>query len=124
MKKTVYKLTTQDNKTRVGEMNETQWGLGCTFTADGQSDSLCNSHWIHAYADPLLAVFMNPAHANIRNPVLWECDAKVGLDHADKLGCTSLTTLKICALPEVTTEQQVRFAVLAALSVYRLWKKY
>lgn len=116
----VYKLTDADGKTR----NDTQWGPGVTHTADGKSTELCNAHWIHAYQDPLLAVFMNPAHGDFKNPKLWECEGEVGLELPDKIGCTSLTTVKEIDLPQVTNEQRVRFALFATLKVYSLWKKY
>ncbi|MEK7993680.1 MAG: hypothetical protein AAB403_07735, partial [Planctomycetota bacterium] len=116
----VYKLTDKNGQTK----NNTQWGEGVTHTADGNAKDLCNSHWIHAYQSPLLAVFMNPAHADIRKPILWECEAEVGLTKSDKIGCTSLTTLKKIALPKVTMEHRVRFALLAARAVYAVWSKY
>ena len=68
---TLYKLTTQDGVTRKGEHNETKWGDGVEHTASGEGD-LCGPGWLHAYEDPLVAAFMNPAHANITNPrELW-----------------------------------------------------
>ena len=116
----VYKLTDENGKTR----NNTQWGPGVTHTADGKSAKLCNKHWVHAYADPVLAVLMNPAHGQFANPQLWECEAEVKLQNADKLGCVSLTTLRVIPLPPVTTAQCREFARLAALAVYPLWRKY
>ena len=115
---TLYKLTTQDYKTRAGESNETQWGKGVTHTAGG-SGALCSDAWIHAYTHPLLAVIFNPIHASIDNPVLWKCEGVVGKTDSTKVGCTSLTTLKTIALPDVTIEQRVKFAILGARATYR-----
>ena len=116
----LYKLTKQDNTTQ----NDTLWGEGVTHEADGKSTELCNNHWLHAYTDPLLAVIMNPAHANIGNPKLWECEGDVGLEQADKVGCTKLTTLKEIPLPQITPSQLIKFACLVAREIYPLWDKY
>ena len=120
----LYKLTDQDGKTRTGQDNETQWGPGVTHAADGKSQGLCNEHWIHAYRDPHVAALLNPAHADLRNPKLWECEGTVGLDMADKCGCTELTTVREIPLPKMTVAQKVEFARLVALRVYPLWWKY
>ena len=115
---TVYKLTDENAQT----FNATQWGENVTHTASGEGD-LCGPGWLHAYSDPLLAVLLNPIHANFEHPRLWECEATVGKDdHGLKLGCTSLTTLREIPLPQVTNEQRVRFGILCALAVKRPWK--
>lgn len=113
----LYKLTTPDHKTRKGHPEETQWGEGITHTASGEGD-LCGPGWLHAYAHPLLAVLLNPIHASISDPVLWECDGDVGKDdHGLKVGCTRLTTRFVVSLPQVSTGQRVRFAILCAKQV-------
>ena len=66
---TLYKLTNENGQT----YNKTQWGEGVVHTADG-TGNLCSKRWIHAYADPLLAVLLNPIHANFHNPQLWEAE--------------------------------------------------
>lgn len=116
----LYKLTDQNGKS----LNNTQWGAGITHTADGKSNVLCNEHWIHAYTDPLLGIFMNPAHSAYRTPRLWECEGTVGLRNADKCGCTSLTTVKEIEMPTITLEMRRKFARLCAIEVYPAWKEY
>ena len=119
---TLYKLTDADGRT----YGETQWGEGVTHTTDGEGE-LCGPGWLHAYTDPLLAVLLNPIHANVTSPRLWECEGEVGQsDHGLKVGCTSLTTTREIPLPVVTTEQRVRFAILCAWEVcedsaWRVW---
>ena len=117
---TVYKLTDQHNRTRVGYSNETLWGESVTHTAPGGGE-LCSDKWLHAYADPILAVLMNPAHANFRPDAmkLWEASAEVGLRKADKLGCTRITTLHTISIPTITKLQKQAFAILAAKDVYK-----
>jgi len=116
----LYKLTKTDKTTQ----NNTLWGDGITHTADGESRDLCNGHWIHAYRDPIVAVMLAPAHTYDCKYLMWKCEGVVGLDHADKCGCTSLTTLRQIETPNVTIEQRREFARLVALEVYPLWEKY
>ena len=114
----LYKLTTANFKTRKGESNETTWGEGVTHSGTGEGE-LCGPGYIHAYTDPLLAVFLNPIHANIQNAVLWECEGDIAKsDNGLKVGCVSLTTLRRLELPAVTTEQRIKFGLLCALEVY------
>jgi hypothetical protein len=117
---TIYKLTTQDYKTRKGFDNETQWGSNVTHSATGKGD-LCGPGWIHGYTDPLLAVLLNSVHANISDPICWECDASGDMrnDHGLKVGYVTVTTLRIVDLPAVTPEQKIKFGILCALKVYR-----
>ena len=113
---TCYKLTNQDNKTFGG----CKWGEGVTHETSGEG-GLCGPGWLHAYSNPLLAVFLNPIHAKIKNHKLWECigDGRCLDDRGLKCGFTRLTTVKEISLPEVTTEQRVAFAILCAKEVYK-----
>ena len=79
---------------------------------------LCGPGWIHAYEHPLVAVLMNPIHANFKNPRLWEAEGEVGLrDGQFKCGCKTLTTIGEIPLPKITTEMRVRFAIMCAQEV-------
>ena len=111
----LYKLTDQNMRTYAGF----QWELSTERTATG-GGPLCTNAWLHAYTDPLLAVLLNPIHADIQKPRLFECDGDVGAtDHGLKVGCTALTLKKEMPLPETTTEQRVRFGILCAKEVCR-----
>lgn len=127
---TLYKLTDQDGKTRAGQAGETQWGLGVKHEATGKpGQDLCTDGWIHAYEHPLLALLMNPIHAKICNPRLWECEGQIGKREGQlKCGCRTLTTVREIALPEITTEQRVRFAIACAwptcqIAEWRTWAR-
>jgi len=111
-----YKLTTQDNFI----MNDTLWREGISHTTSGEGE-LCSAGWLHAYSHPLLAVLLNPMHANISNPKLWEAygSGMKKSDHGLKIGFTKLTTKKGIALSVVTDIQKVIFAILCALEVYK-----
>lgn len=115
---TVYKLTTHDRLTRAGEENETQWGPGIEHTAPGIGN-LCTSGWLHAYEHLLVAVLMNPVHANIKKPRLWEAEGDVGPREGSlKCGCRRLRTIRELPLPVITREQCVRAAIYLAGSVF------
>jgi hypothetical protein len=110
-----YKLTDQSGQTK----NGTQWGPGVTHTAEGLLGQCANG--LHAYSDPILAVMLNPIHADISHPRLWECEGSD--EHLDDRGlkscCRSLTTVREIPVPEVTTEQRVRFGVFCGMEALR-----
>jgi hypothetical protein len=109
----VYKLTDQKMRTR----NEFQWVLGKEETARGNG-LLCSPAWLHAYTDPLLAVLLNPIHADIVNPRLFVADGYVGAtDNGLKVGCTRLVLTAEMPVPQLTTKQRVRFGILCAQAV-------
>ena len=112
-----YKLTTQEGKTR----NETQWGENISHEATGDiKQGLCSDAWIHAYTHPLLAVLMNPAHAMIKNPILWEGKGEGEAKFEPlKCGFRKFTTLRQIPLPEVTDVQKIAFGILCAKEVYK-----
>ena len=115
----LYKMTDKNSKTRTGHPNETQWGENVTHKAEGTGTELCSEDVIHAYRDPVQAVMMNPIHANIDNPQLWECEGDVVAGDSTKVGCKELTTLKKIPVPEVTIVQRTRFAILVTKKVYK-----
>ena len=91
-----YKLT---DKNGISKGN-TQWGPYITHTASGKNNNLCSDGWIHFYTDPVLAVLLNPIHANFSNPKLWECETSgEELHDPFKSGCKTLTTIKEIPLP-------------------------
>ena len=110
-----YKLTDSDMQTH----NMFQWELGKEYTTSGKGN-LCSAGWLHFYTHPLLAMLLNPIHADIKNPRLFmaEVGGKNKLDHGLKVGYTRGRLTKEMPLPMVTTEQSVRFAILCALEVY------
>jgi hypothetical protein len=112
---TLCKLTNENNKT----YNNTQWGEGVTHTASEKGE-LCGSGWIHYYDSPLLAVLLNPIHADFINPHLWsiKVDGEIKKGHDSKFGTTSLTTIERIPLPEINPTQKIIFGILCAMEVY------
>ena len=116
---TLYKLTDKDGYTRRGATNETLWGDGISHKAKGRGKTLCSNAVIHAYLTPELALLLNPIHANIDDPLLWEAKGNIVARDGDlKVGCRSLTTVRRINIPNVTMVQRVAFGILCAKSVY------
>jgi hypothetical protein len=109
----LYKLTDENDRTR----GDTQWGEGIEVVTSGEGE-LCGPGFTPAYAHPLLAVLLNPVHADFKNPRLWLSDGDVAKnEHGLKVGCTRLKTIRRLELPTVTLIQRVAFGVLAAREV-------
>lgn len=111
----LYKLTDAHGRT----YNNTQWGENVTHSGTGDGE-LCGPGFIHAYESALLAVLLNPIHANFQSPKLWAAEGEiVKNDNGLKCGCVSLTTIKELTLPEITKEMRSKFAILCAIQVYK-----
>jgi hypothetical protein len=117
-----YKLTTLDNRTRVGESNEMLWGENITHSAKKGEGPLCTDKWIHAYEDPLIAVFMNPIQGqyNPKTMKLWEVElgGKIRRDGQLKCGAKICTTLKEIPLPIISLEKRVEIARRISIQAY------
>jgi hypothetical protein len=120
----LYKLTEQNGATQ----NNTFWGEGTTHSKHPtKTPQLCSPDVFHAYTDKNLAFLLNPIHANIDNPVLWECQGKVVVSDWGKVGCFVLTTKKTIQYPKWVNskyEQDIRilFAILCAESVLSIFE--
>ena len=113
--KTVYKLTSTTLTTHGGY----QWIVGEWRETPGTGD-LCSAGWLHWYADPLLAVLLDPIHGNLGPTArLWEAEAdgECRDDCGIKGGSIRLRLVRELPLPVVTTEQRVKFGILCAQAV-------
>jgi hypothetical protein len=124
----LYKLTDREGYTRLGHPNQLLWRAGVTHTAAGDGTKLCTDGVIHAYIHPLLAVFLNPLHANFPNYRLWEAEGEVVVREGElKVGVKALTITQELPVPRVTTEHRVRFGIACAWSCgseeWRLWAR-
>ena len=116
-----YKLTDSKYQT----YNNTQWGVNITHEVNVKKakPELCSPDVIHYYKTPTLALLLNPTHANIDNPIIWECEAdqEAAADYG-KSGCYSLTTKKIIKTQITDTQMHrimIRFAILCAESALK-----
>jgi hypothetical protein len=114
-----YKLTNQNMQTYDGF----QWKLGKWYeiTDCDEDCDLCTPYWFHFYYSHLLAILLNPIHADISNPRLFvaEVDGFQKDDSGLKGGCTKMKLIEEISLPKITTEQKVKFAIYCALEVYK-----
>jgi len=112
----LYKLTDENDRTYSG----CQWGEDVQHVTSGEGQ-LCGDGWTHWYTDPLLAVLLNPIHADfaLATAHLWEGQGTIGADdNGLKVGCTDGRTLRRVEMPRVTLEQRIRFGILCARVVY------
>lgn len=109
-----YKLTNEKMQTH----NKTQWVLNEQKTTDGIGEP-CSSSWLHCYCDPLLAILLNPIHANFKSPRLFKIKVGGNLKETGglKFSFTEMTLLKELPLPKVTLVQRIAFAILCVKEV-------
>ena len=121
--KTYYKLTDENMQTRGGF----QWNLGKWYETSGEGE-LCNAGWFHVYTDPLLAMLLNPIHANFAKPGLFEaeCEGSEKHDHGLKVGVSRIRITKELPLPDISVNQQVAFGILCAKQLYAksVWNRW
>ncbi len=113
----LYKLTDAQGRTRAGEDNELTWAVGVTHKTAGTGTRLCSSDVIHAYEHPLLAVLLNPIHADFTSTTMRLFVAEgevVARDGQLKCGVHALKVVEEIPVPTLTVEQRVKFAILCA----------
>ena len=111
-----YKLTNQNLQT----YNGFQWEIGKKVTTSGEGN-LCSDGWLHFYHTPELAVLLNPIHANIGSPRLFEVEVgETCLDDKGlKGGTTEMTLIKELELPVISLTQKIAFGILCAKEIYK-----
>ena len=117
---TVYKLVTQDMTTHGGY----RWTMGKAHKPNGKGAQLCGPGVLHAYDDPLVGLFRNPADADIQNPRILVCEAE-GERLTDGLKCGyqgTMTPVRELTAPTITTEHRVRFAIGCGMVVCHQWE--
>jgi hypothetical protein len=123
-----YKLTDENMQT----YKEFQWELGKVYEIDinwqSKYVSLCSRSWFHVYSHPLIAVLMNPIHADFKNPRLFKCSCSGyhQIDNGSKEGFVKVKLLKELKIPEITLTQRVAFGILCAKKIYEgnEWNKW
>jgi len=116
-----YKLTDQNRYTRYDCSNGIKWKIGVWHEATGDiKNGLCSDAFIHWYDSPELAILLNPIHAGIKNPRLWECeiDGETKTDKGLKGGSRRVRIMRELPVLSFTTEQCVKFAILCTKQVY------
>jgi len=122
----LYKLTNQENETK----HNTKWGVNITqaIPKEAQCKALCSYGILHAYKSIELGLLLNPAHADIEDPKIWEAKGTVVVKDYGKVGCFELTTVKEIPVPNWYTDEkllkkiQLQFAILCAESVLHIFE--
>lgn len=115
-----YKLTNKDGYTRRKQSGETLWRPGTVRQTAGHGD-LCSSSWTHVYTDPLLAVLLDPIHANYgpkAQLIEVECSGCCATDHGLKEGWTMVRFVRHLPRPKLTSVQKIAFGILCAMEVH------
>ena len=116
----LYKLTDEQGRTRAGEDNELTWAVGVAHKTAGTGTRLCTADVIHAYEHPLIAVLMNPVHADFDPATmrLFVAEGEIVAREVQlKCGVHALKIVEEIAVPTLTTAQRVKFAILCAKQV-------
>ena len=111
-----YKLTDRNGFTRKGESGETFWRVGSIVSPTGKGTAPCGPGVLHAYADALIAVFIDPIHAKYGwiarlfeiDAESWETD---GLKRWTTHDCRVLRELE---LPVLSVEERIATAIILA----------
>ena len=121
--KIAYKLIDSEMRT----CYEFQWELGKWYETTGEG-VLCSPGWFHFYNDPLVGLFLNPTHANIKNPRLFrtEVEGKFLDDNGLKCGYSRAKLVEELPVPQISLVQRIRFAILCTKEVYKgkEWNKW
>jgi len=111
----VYKLVTQDMKSAMGMMD---WEIGKRVSVGGELEMCHNG--IHVYSHPMVAVFLNPIHCGIKNPIMLECTTGCkSMGDASKWVVRSVTPKRKIEVPEMTREHKVATAILCVMEIYK-----
>lgn len=118
--KKYYKLLSQDLKS----FNNTQWELNKTITVNIPGNTMCSKQVLHCYNHPLLAVLLNPIHADIYTPTLFEINVdEIVNNDGLKFASKSQTLVKKLSIPEISIEQKIEFGIRVAklVSKDKIW---
>jgi hypothetical protein len=113
------KLTNQNLQTYDGF----QWELGKWYRIpdENRGGELCSKSWFHCYNHPLVAILLNPAHADIKNPKLFRVRVKGAKksDNGLKYGFTMMKLVEEIPIPDIGPTQRTAFGILCAKQVYK-----
>ena len=110
---TLCKLTDPNMQTWGG----VQWELGRirSVAPETRRSVLCTNGVIHAYHDPLVAIFVNPIHADYSPARLFAAEAPaIVADDGLKCGVYALTLVLEMDVPQPTPLARVFFGIMCA----------
>ena len=121
----LYKLTNKDNITH----GNFKWVLNKNYYIEKEKRRpvLCSDGVFHAYKDINLALLLNPIHAGIKNPNIFEAEGDIVVEDYNKVGTYELKLTKEIPIPDWYRDNNIRnrvcvqFAILCAESVVHLY---
>jgi hypothetical protein len=120
---TCYKLTKSDRSTHGGYLYKPGEWAEVAYTG-----KLCSRGVLHCYDTPEDAVFFDPIHARyLPDGILWEAEYDgPSVSDGTKRGVGRLRLIRPIDPPEMTTEQRIERAILAAKTIcldpdWNLW---
>jgi hypothetical protein len=121
--KTVIKLTDKNLQTHGG----CQWVVG-EWKKTAGNEKLCRRGWLHAYDSAGVAAFMNPIHANFKDPIFWcaEVSGKTLNNNGLNCGWTEMRLVTRVAPTEITVRQRIEIAIRCATIVCNseAWRRW
>jgi hypothetical protein len=122
----LYKLTDKNQITHA----DMKWEIGKTNKIKKcENPQLCTKDVIHAYKNKNLALLLNPVHAKIDDPLLFEAEGIPAVEDFGKCGVFSLKINKKLSIPEwyinkeIRHDVQILFSILCAESVLHIYEK-
>ena len=123
----LFKLTKQDGTNYNGYM----YGIEGKIHEKPYKENpqLCSKDVFHAYKNQNLAFFLNPIHANIDNPRLWEIEGDIVCQDFGKVGSFTQKVVKELEIPswigsENESKVRLMFAILCSENVLSVWNEY
>jgi hypothetical protein len=111
-----YKLLSKE----MTSYKDTKWEIGIPIKIEKIGNTMCSDEVLHCYNHPLLAVFLNPIHVNIKEPKLFEIEVdKIVNDDGLKFASKSQTLINEIPLPEISSEQRIEIGIKIAKIVYK-----
>jgi len=111
-----YKLLSKE----MTSYKDTKWEIGIPIKIEKTGNTMCSDEVLHCYNHPLLAVFLNPIHVNIKEPKLFEIEVdKIVNDDGLKFASKSQTLINEIPLPEISSEQRIEIGIKIAKIVFK-----
>jgi hypothetical protein len=125
MIETGYKLTDADGCTKGNGKGRYHWTPGEWHEAP-KLGGMCDNEntGFHYYANPYLAVFMNPAHGryDLDTAQLWSCKVEDAQTDGTKSKARRLRLIERVELPRMTLEQRIYCAIQCVLLSGWIWR--
>ena len=117
MSQIAYKLLSQDMMSN----GNTKWEIGVKkIKKDTGNYKMCTNNVFHCYSHPVLALFLNPIHANIENPRIFKIKVdRIVASDGLKQATLEQTIIEELIIPKPTLIQTTAFGIICAKHIYK-----